>query len=92
MALYLTTRTVYEHSQDLGSFCGRACAQMVISSLIQGPAPGSLPTPAEEAAEIPVTQEQLRLREDYDFDDTKNDSWFTHPDELLKLHENSGRV
>jgi hypothetical protein len=85
MALYLTTRAVYEHSQDSGSFCGRACAQMVISSLIQGPAAGSLPTPAEEAAEIPVTQDELRLREDYSCDDTKQDSWFTHPDELLKL-------
>ena len=85
MALYLTNRTVYEHSQDKGSYCGRACAQMVISSLIQGPPTGSLPTPADEAAEIPVTQCELREREDYPNDNTKQDSWFTHPDELLKL-------
>jgi hypothetical protein len=58
---------------------------MVISSLIQGPPTGSLPTPADEAAEIPVTQDELRQREDYSVDDTKQDSWFTHPDELLKL-------
>ena len=89
MAQYVTNRPVYEHSQDDASFCGRACAQMVISSLIQGPPTGTSPTPADEIALIPVTQDELRKREQFIVDDTKNESWFTHPDELLHIMKNA---
>src|SRR5262245_26214645 len=81
MATYFTTRPVYEHSQDQSTFCGRACAQMVISSLIQGPPTGKSPTPADEMQPIPVTQAELRDREPYAKD--VEGTWFTHPDELL---------
>jgi hypothetical protein len=85
MALYVTNRPVYEHSQDDAPFCGRASAQMVISSLVLGPPTGTQPTPADEKDVIPVTQDELRKREQYPNDDVYNESWFTHPDELLKV-------
>jgi hypothetical protein len=85
MALYVPNRPVYEHSQDAATFCARASAQMVISSLVLGPPTGNPPTPADEKDEIPVTQDELRRREQYPNDDVYNESWFTHPDELLKL-------
>ena len=84
---YHTARPVYEHSQDKPTFCGRACAQMVISSLIQGPPTGQPPTAADEKQPIPFTQDELRKREQFDLD--VEGSWFRHPDELLNVMRNA---
>ena len=65
---------VHRHAQDTQQACGRACAQMVVASLVS-------PTPANTAAVL--TQDTLRLREDNKFDIT--DWWSTEPGELLRL-------
>lgn len=70
-----TTKPVYRHRQDTGVSCGRACAQMIISSLSQH---GSAPT-----STIAVDQETLRTRETNKIDIV--DWWFTEPDELRDL-------
>ena len=75
MAKHVPLHTVYEHAQDdNGNNCGRACVQMIISSLTLGPAAGD---------PIPFTQDDLRQRE-VDSKDVDG-SWKTHPDELLAL-------
>ncbi|MEZ5293280.1 MAG: hypothetical protein R2745_19515 [Vicinamibacterales bacterium] len=77
-------KVVYRHaSDDQAHDCGRACAQMIISSLVLGvPAP-SKPSPTLAAKRVPVRQDELHRRETW-----KNDvpgRWFTHPDELADL-------
>src|SRR4029450_7104332 len=76
MQLVTPAQALFRHSQDSGTSCGRACAQMVISSLTQG-----LPA----ATPIAVTQNALQGREGDPLDNTSTPSWFTHPDELLAL-------
>jgi hypothetical protein len=70
-----TTHPVYRHRQDTGVACGRACAQMIISSLGQA---GSVATTL-----IAVEQETLRTREANRID--IEHWWFTEPDELCAL-------
>ncbi|MEW6321724.1 MAG: hypothetical protein AB1635_11660 [Acidobacteriota bacterium] len=75
-------RAVYRHSQDTFTSCGRACVQMIVSSLTQGPSPGTAPTPAEQALPVPTTQAQVQAMEAFPLDDLTQPSWYTHPDEL----------
>lgn len=70
-----TTHPVFRHRQDTGVSCGRACGQMIISSLSQaGSAANAL---------IAVEQETLRTRETNKID--IEHWWFTEPDELCAL-------
>ena len=85
MSKYVPHRVVYEHAQDSPHDCGRACAQMVISSLILGPPTGNPPSQADAKVPIPFTQDQLRLREPDPVDVISAPSWKTHPDELHAL-------
>jgi hypothetical protein len=85
MAKHVPHRTVYEHLQDTQHDCGRACVQMVISSLVLGPPAGESPTQEQEDAVIPFEQDDLRQREQFPKDNTRVPSWRTHPDELKKL-------
>lgn len=74
-----TTHPVYRHRQDTGVACGRACAQMIISSLSQaGSAANTL---------IAVGQETLRTREINPIDIEL--WWFTEPAELRGLLANA---
>lgn len=85
-----TQRPVHRHVQDTPTNCGRACAQMIISSLTQGPLPGSLPSPADKSSPIAVEQSVLQRREaPNDVDNTATPSWYTHPDELHHLLQNA---
>jgi hypothetical protein len=70
-----TTNPVHRHQQDTGWSCGRACAQMIISSLKQA---GSAAN-----AVIAVEQEMLRTRETNKIDIAF--WWYTEPDELHGL-------
>ena len=65
---------VHRHAQDTQQSCGRACAQMIVASLVS-------PTPANTDAV--VTQETLRVREFNKFD--IDDWWSTEPGELMRL-------
>ena len=85
MPKYVPHRSVYEHEQDGAHDCGRACVQMVISSLVLGPPTGTPPGPADAKIPIPFTQDQLRQRELNPIDQVSVASWKTHPDELLAL-------
>jgi hypothetical protein len=78
-------RALYHHCQDTGTDCGRASAQMVISSLVQSPPPGSAIGPPGATTPVPVTQATLQCREKYPVDDTTKPSWYTYPDELRDL-------
>jgi hypothetical protein len=78
------TLAVFRHASDMPAFdCGRACAQSIISSLIQGVPIGQVPTPAQRAQPVPATQDTLQQREAYPVDVPGN--WFTHPDELVQI-------
>lgn len=70
-----TTQPVFRHRQDQGVSCGRACAQMIISSLGQAGTAGT--------TSINVEQETLRTRETNKID--IENWWFTEPDELRAL-------
>lgn len=84
MARYTTKKALYRHASDQQCCdCGRACAQMIISSLTHAIAAGVVPTPAQEARPVPSTQDQLQAREAQPADVTGG--WFTFPDEMLKL-------
>ena len=75
MIIATTTKPVYRHQQDTGMACGRACAQMIISSLGQAGSPA--------ATIISVEQETLRTRESNKIDIEY--WWFTEPDEFRDL-------
>jgi hypothetical protein len=70
-----TTKPVYRHQQDTGRDCGRACAQMIISSLSQAGSSAS--------TIIAVEQEELRQLETNRID--IEHWWFTEPDEFCGL-------
>lgn len=75
---------VHRHaSDDVAHDCGRACAQMIISSLTQGVVSGVVATTKEAAAPVPVTQAALQTREATPVD--TDGRWFTDPDEMLAL-------
>lgn len=74
-----TTHPVYRHRQDTGASCGRACAQMIISSLSQAGSAANTP--------IAVAQETLRTRETNPIDIEL--WWFTEPAELCGLLANA---
>jgi hypothetical protein len=82
---YTAKPEIDRHSQDtFTTFCGRACAQMVIAALTR--APGATPT-----SELPVTQEVLFNREFDHSPETSSDTnrWFTHPNEMWLLLKDS---
>jgi len=78
---------VYRHgSDDVSRDCGRACAQMVIASLVRG-AQNASPTTS-----VPETQQSLRARETYEAAHAGAQGpggWETFPDELVDLLKNS---
>lgn len=81
---HVPTLQVFRHaSDDAAHDCGRACAQSIISSLTQGVPAGNITTSSDEAQLVPVTQGELRALES-DPTDTPS-TWFTHPDELVAL-------
>lgn len=82
MPVHSAARAVFRHRQDTFTNCGRACAQSVISSLVQSPAVGGAP-PASTTP-VPVDQMTLQSRE-IDAKDGHGDVWYTHPDELVAL-------
>jgi hypothetical protein len=84
LQVFNTDREIYRHSQDTGMNCGRACAQMVISSLLNSPSGGSGTAPPANTTPI-IDQNTLRTREPFPVDVVSTTSWYTHPDELLKL-------
>ena len=84
MARYTTKKALYRHASDQQCCdCGRACAQMIISSLTHAIAAGVEPTPAQAARPVPSTQDQLQASEAQPTD--VSGAWFTFPDEMLKL-------
>jgi hypothetical protein len=85
MPMIAPTRAVHRHAQDTDTSCGRACAQMVIASLAQGPPAGGSPTAAHKAAAVVVSQKALQDRETDPVDNVVTPSWYTHPDELEAL-------
>src|SRR5436190_16729848 len=80
-------RALYHHCQDTPTNCGRACSQMIISSLVQSPFTGSGITAPASATPIIVTQDTLKNREPDSADVVRSGErhWYTHPDELLIL-------
>src|SRR6185295_16676670 len=81
---WTTTLEVRRHeSDDVRYDCGRACAQMIISSLTQGVLSGMAPTPLQMAAPVPVGQGTLRSREANQVD--VDGFWFTDPDEMVAM-------
>jgi hypothetical protein len=83
------TSAISHHCQDTPENCGRACAQMVISSLVQSPGPGNPVAVPANTTPVPVTQATLQYRELDKFDNTLAPSWYTHPDELVDLMNNA---
>lgn len=87
MARYTTKKALYRHASDQQCCdCGRACAQMIVSSLTHAIAVGVVPTSAQAGLPVPSTQDQLQAREAQPTDVTGG--WFTFPDEMRKLLKN----
>jgi hypothetical protein len=79
MVRYTTAVPLYRHASDTQCCdCGRACAQMIISSLVFGALPGIVPS-----RPVPIRQDQLKALEANPTDTPGN--WFTFPDELHTL-------
>lgn len=79
MATFTTLKPLYRHASDAQCCdCGRACAQMITSSLTLGALPGSLATQP-----VPVRQDQFKALEANPTDTAGQ--WFTFPDELRDL-------
>jgi len=85
---YCTSLPVYRHaSDDQARDCGRACAQMLITSLHLG----NTSSPPADTVPVPVTQDHLKSQETYEstFGKDGPEAWFTYPDELVGLLNSS---
>jgi hypothetical protein len=93
MPRYEAARPIFRHHQDTPFSCGRACAQMVISSLTQGPVSGSSTTPG---LSVPVLQSDLQSIEQETADQPSppaaSPHWYTHPDELAHVLQNTSTL
>lgn len=88
---YPAAREVYRHASDDQRFdCGRACAQMIITSLVHGVSAGTTPSTVQKAFPASVIQDDLRKLEADPVDVAGQ--WFTHPDELVALLQGDAQL